>query len=296
MDRIETMQAFVAVVDAGSFVGAADRLNQSKAVVSKHIAQLEQTLGARLLHRTTRRLSLTPEGEAFLARSREMLTQWQEAADEVSHQVIQARGRLRVNAPVSYGMLVLAPLWPVFMEMHPQVLLDMTLSDRVADLVEEGFDLAIRIGALRDSTLVSRSLGRTRLVACASPTYLAQNGSPQEPEQLRQHRVLGYSLLSSGDVWSFTRLSDGQLHEVKISPVMLSNNGDVCREAAVQGQGITLQPDFLIRDDLVKGQLVEVLPGWHSRTLGIHAVYPSRRHLPVKVRLLIEYLQQRISM
>lgn len=295
MDRIEAMQAFVAVVDAGSFVGAADRLNQSKAVVSKHIAQLEQSLGARLLHRTTRRLSMTPEGETFLARSREMLVQWQEAADEVSHQVIQAKGRLRVNAPVSYGMLVLAPLWPTFMDRHRAVLLDITLSDRVADLVDEGFDLAIRIGELRDSTLVSRSLGSTRLMACASPAYLADKGAPQEPEQLRKHRVLGYSLLSSGDVWSFTRLSDGQRREVKISPVMVSNNGDACREAAIQGQGIALQPDFLIRDDLAHGRLVEVMPGWQSRTLGIHAVYPSRRHLPAKVRLLVEYLQQQIG-
>ncbi|HEV8078385.1 MAG TPA: LysR family transcriptional regulator, partial [Marinobacter sp.] len=156
MDRIEAIQAFVAVVDAGSFVAAADKLSLSKAVVSRQIAWLEEQLGTRLLHRTTRRVSLTSDGDLFLGRSRELLQDWQEATDEVSHRTLQARGTLRLNVPFSYGVMRLAALWPVFMQQHPDVLLDITLSDRVIDLVDEGYDLAVRIGQLPSSSLISR--------------------------------------------------------------------------------------------------------------------------------------------
>lgn len=295
MDRFEAMRVFVTVVDEGSFVAAADRLGLSKAVVSRQVAQLEHELGARLLHRTTRKLSLTSEGESFLARSREMLHQWQEASDAVSHKSGQARGVLRINVPVSFGISHLAPLWAQFMELHPQVVLDVTLSDRLIDLVEEGFDLAVRIGRLDASTLVSRRLDTTRLMACASPNYLRLHGQPVEPKDLLKHRVISYSLLTTGDVWSFTSTSTGERRDVRVIPVMRSNNGDSCREIAVQSQGIVLQPDFLIGEDIDQGRLVQIMPDWQAATLGIYAVYPSRRYLPAKVRLLIEFLADRLG-
>jgi DNA-binding transcriptional LysR family regulator len=295
MDKFDAMRAFVAVVDAGSFVGAAERLQISKAVVSRLVAELEEFLGVRLLHRTTRKLSLTPEGDTFAGRCRSVLFEVQEAEDDVSHRSAQARGLLRVNVPVSYGLSHLAAVWPGFMKKHPEVTLDVTLSDRVVDLVEEGYDLAVRIGKLESSTLVSRRLSGTRMILCASPDYIKQNSVPKKPEDLSLHRILAYSLLSSGDHWFFTSAGDAkQQVSVRVAPVMRTNNGDTCRAAALQDQGIVLQPDFLIGEDIQAGRLIELMPEWQAGELGIFAVYPSRLYLPAKVRLLIEYLAEQL--
>lgn len=296
MDRIEAMQAFVAVVETGSFVGAADKLSLSKAVVSRQIALLEDQLGTRLLHRTTRRVSMTSDGELFLARARELLQQWQEAEDEVSHRAVQARGTLRINVPFSYGVMYLAPLWPEFMQKHPDVLLDVTLSDRVADLVDEGFDLAVRIGHLPSSSLVSRRLASMRLKLCASKAYVKAQGQPAVPAELTEHRILAYSLLSTGDAWTLSnRLNPDERQIIDVRPVMRSNNGDTCTQAAVAGQGIVLQPDFMVQPLLSRGELVELLPDWQAEEFGIYAVYPSRRHLPAKVRLMIDFLAHELA-
>ena len=295
MDRFDAMRAFVAVVDAGSFVGAAERLQISKAVVSRLVAELEEHLGVRLLHRTTRRLSLTPEGDTFVGRCRSVLFELQEAEDDVSHRSAQARGLLRVNVPVSYGLSHLAGQWPDFMQKHPEVTLDVTLSDRVVDLVEEGYDMAVRIGKLESSTLVSRRLSTTRMVLCASPGYIQAHSKPKTPGDLIHHRILAYSLLSSGDHWFFTNAKDAKRQEsVKIAPVMRTNNGDTCRAAALQDQGIVLQPDFLVGDDVKAGRLVELMPEWQAGELGVFAVYPSRRYLSAKVRLLVEHLAEHL--
>ena len=299
MDRFEAMRVFVAVAEAGSFVGAADRLMLSKAMVSRQVAQLEGVLGTRLLHRTTRKLSLTTEGESFLLRSREIMAQWQEAVDDAGHRQSDAHGTLRINVPVSFGMSHLAPLWPIFMQQHPALMLDVTLSDRVIDVVEEGFDLAVRIGRLASSSLVSRRLGGCRLIACASPDYLQRYGVPRQPNDLLSHRILTYSLLASGDTWSFTSVtesvSDHSHVDVRIVPSMRSNNGDTCVQAAIAGQGIVLQPDFLVGEALARSELVEILPQWQAAALDIHAVYPTRRYLPAKVRLLVDFLVSALS-
>lgn len=291
------MQVLVAVIDSGSFVRGAQRLQISKAVASRLVAELEAHLGVRLLHRTTRKLSLTPEGDLFVGRCRDLLLDLQEAEDDVRHHSAQARGVLRINVPVSFGIRDLAPLWPGFMCEHPEVLLDVTLSDRLVDLVEEGYDMAVRIGNLAASSLVSRRLGRTQMRLCAAPAYLAQTTAPQTPADLTQHRILAYSLLASGDVWHFTPAQGAALEpvSVKVTPVMRSNNGDTCRAAAICGQGLVLQPDFLVREDLQSGRLVEVMPHWRGTELGIYAVYPSRRHLPAKVSLLVQYLQTSLA-
>lgn len=293
MSKFIEMEVFVTVVQAGSFVKAAEVLNVSKATISRQVAQLETRLGVRLLHRTTRQLSLTPEGEVFLLRCRELLDGVVEAEAEIFSSSSEASGLLRINVPVSFGLLHLAPLWSEFMLRYPKVTLDITLADRLVDLVEEGFDMAIRIAHLPDSSLVSRRLTSTRLVLCASLVYLQQRGMPSHPSELAEHHILTYSLFSMGEQWTFVG-KDGPV-SVRVTPRMRTNSGDTCRAAALQHQGIVLQPTFLVGPDLVAGTLVEVMPDWHSMTLAIHAIYPSRKFISPKVRLMIEFLADAFS-
>jgi DNA-binding transcriptional LysR family regulator len=288
MDRLQEMSSFIAVVDAGSFVGAAEATGLSKAAVSRHVATLEERLGVRLLQRTTRRLSLTDDGRRFLSRARELLDALQEMESELSARTAEAAGQLRINAPLSFGVLHLAPLWGRFAAAHPKLTLDVTLGDRIVDLVDEGYDLAVRITNLPSSQLVSRTLARTRIVACASPRYLELHGTPQQPADLIQHRVVAYSYLSTRDEWIFNG-PDGEAR-VRTRPFMHSNNGDTCRVAALQDQAIVLQPDFIVGPDLARGDLVEIMPAYRSIEIGIHAVYPSRKHLPLKTRLMVDFL------
>lgn len=289
MDKFQEMASFVAVVEAGSFVGAAETLGLSKAAVSRHVGELEQRLGTRLLHRTTRRLSLTDDGQLFYARAKEMLAAVDEAESEISSRSGEPSGRLRINAPLSFGVLQLAPLWPRFAQLYPKVSLDIDLSDRVVDLVEEGYDLAVRITNLPSSQLVSRQLATTRMICCASPSYLAQHGTPAHPDDLAQQEVISYSYFAARDEWTFTAPDDSTV-VVRTHARIHANNGDTCRAAALEHQGIILQPDFIVADDLRRGDLVELLPTWRTLTLGIHAVYPSRKHLPIKTRRLVDFL------
>ncbi|GAB3759775.1 LysR family transcriptional regulator [Ramlibacter monticola] len=288
MDRFEEMRAFAAVVDAGSFVRAAEALRLSKTAVSRLVSDLEARLGVRLLHRTTRKLSLTVEGEVFHARCKELLSNVEEAEAEVTARADEAVGQLRLNVPVSFGLLHLAPLWPAFMQQHPQVDLDVTLSDRVVDLVDEGYDLAVRIAQLASSSLVSRKLASTRMVLCASPEYLRRHGTPAHPSEIAAHTVFAYTLLAMGEQWAFEG-PEGPV-SVKVAPRMRTNSGDTCVAAALQHQGIVLQPSFMVGHHLRAGTLVEVLPPYRSRELGIYAVYASRKHLTPKVRVLIDFL------
>lgn len=291
MDRFEEMRVYLAVADAGSFAAAADQLAMSRPAVSRHVAQLESRLGVRLIQRTTRRLSLTSEGESFLARARDLLAGVEAAEAEAGARSAEPTGRVRVNVPVTFGVLHLAPLWPRFRARHPGVRFDITLSDRQVDLVDEGFDLAVRIAALPDSTLVSRQLASTRMVLCASPGYLRRRGRPRHPRELAGHDVIAYSYWSPRDEWTL-RGPAGEEARVRVDPVLRANNGDTCLAAARAGQGLTLQPSFLAGPDLADGRLVEVLPRWQAGALGIHAVYPSRRHLLPKTRLLVDFLAE----
>jgi DNA-binding transcriptional LysR family regulator len=288
MDKFQEMQAFVAVVDAGSFVRAADALDISKTAVSRLVGDLEARLGTRLMHRTTRKLSLTPQGEVFHQRCREVLVEVAEAEAELTARSGEAVGRLRINVPVSFGLLHLAPLWPAFMALHPKVELDITLSDRLVDLVDEGYDLAVRIARLQPSSLVSRQLSSTRLVLCASPEYLRRHGTPVHPSELARHAVIAYTLLSTGDHWAFEGPHGPA--GVTVAPQMRTNSGDTCCAAALQHRGLVLQPTFLVGPHLASGALVEVLPQYRSIELGVFAVYPSRKHLTPKVRVLIDFL------
>ena len=288
MDRFKEMQAFAAVADAGSFVRAAEALQVSKTAVSRLIGDLEARLGVRLLHRTTRRLSLTAEGELFHARCKALTADVEEAEAEVTARAGEAVGLLRLNVPVSFGLMHLAPLWPAFLQQHPKVTLDVTLADRIIDLVDEGYDLAVRIAQLPASSLVSRKIASTRLVLCASPDYLRRHGEPSHPADIARHNVFTYTLLATGDTWNFEG-PDGPV-EVKVTPRLRSNNGDTCCAAALQHQGIVLQPSFMVSHHLRAGALVEVLPQYRSLELGVYAVYASRRHVTPKVRVVIDFL------
>lgn len=288
MDKFQEMRVYAAVVDAGSFVRAADDLQMSKAATSRHVADLEARLGVRLLQRTTRRLSLTEEGEVFYARCKTLLNELEEIEAEITARAGEASGQLKINVPLSFGLLHLASQWPEFMAKHPKVSLDVTLGDRTIDLVEEGFDLAVRIGEMPSSSLISRKLGTTRMVLCAAPAYLAKHGIPTRPSDLTQHDVISYNLLAMGEDWQFSG-PEGNV-AVRVHPRMRTNSGDTCRMAALQGQGIVLQPTFLIGADLASGALVELLPAYRSIELGIYAVYPTRKFVSPKVRLLIDFL------
>jgi DNA-binding transcriptional LysR family regulator len=288
VDKLQEMRAFVTVFDMGSFVRAADAMNLSKTAISRLVGQLEARLGTRLLHRTTRKLSLTPEGEVFHERCRQLLDGVAEAEAELTAFSGEAIGQLRLNVPVTFGLLHLAPLWPAFMALHPRVVLDVTLSDRLVDLIDEGYDLAVRIARLQASSLVSRQLTSTRMILCASPEYLRRHGVPEHPSEIARHAVISYTLLAMGEQWEFEG-PRGPV-SVKIVPRMRTNSGDTCCAAAVQHQGIVLQPSFLVGAHLASGALVEVLPQYRSVELGVYAVYPTRKHLTPKVRALIDFL------
>lgn len=290
MDKVQEMTSFVAVVDAGSFVAAADATGQSKAAVSRHVGDLERRLSTRLLQRTTRRLSVTPEGQAFYARCKELLVAIDEAESELLSTRSEPTGLIRVNAPLTFGVLHLAPLWGQFCDENPKTKLDITLTDRVVDLIEEGYDVAIRISRMPSSTLVSRKLASSRLRLCASNRYLTKNGAPQRPSDLAGHRVISYTYLATQDEWRFTG-PDGA-ESVRINARIHANNGDTCRRAALDHQGIVLQPDFLVGYDLNRGSLIELMPSYRAIDFGIYAVYPSRKYLPLKLRRLVDFLAE----
>jgi DNA-binding transcriptional LysR family regulator len=294
MASIREMRSFVAVVEAGSFVGGAETIGFSKQAVSRHVAELEQRLGVRLLHRTTRRLSLTDDGATFFTRARELLAEVDELEAELASGTAEPSGRLRVNAPLTFGILHLAHLWGRFAERYPKISLDVNLSDRIVDLVEEGYDLAVRISDMPSSGLIGRRLASTRMVLCASPRYLEMHGIPSTPDELKDHPMISYSYLATGDEWEFTG-PDGALLRVRMTSRLHTNSGDTCRAAALDAQGVILQPDFLVAADLRRGSLVELLPAYQGREFGIYAVYPSRQHLPVKTRRLVDYLVSEFS-
>lgn len=293
MDRAHEMLVFCTVVEKGSFVGAAEPLAMSKAAISRYVSALEERLGARLLHRTTRRLSLTDAGRQFYEQSKDVLALMDEAEEAVSSTAPEASGSLRVNAPVSFGVLHLAPLWADFMRAYPKVLLDVSLNDRIVDLVEEGFDVAIRIARMENSSLVSRRLASTRLIICAAPSYLALNTPIQTVEDIATHGVIAYTHLSTGSDWVLQGPA-GKV-TVRTRSVVRCNNGDTCRSIALAGGGVSIQPSFMVADDIREGRLVEVLPEYRSLELGIYAVYPTRKHLAGKVRALTSFLVERFA-
>jgi DNA-binding transcriptional LysR family regulator len=266
----------------------------SRAVVSKYISRLEERLGARLLNRTTRRLSLTEAGAALFEASRGALERIEEAESAVAQFQAAPRGRLRVSAPMSFGILHLGPAIADFAREYPAVTLDIRLDDRFVNLVEDGIDVAVRIGLLTDSSLVARKLGLTRAVACASPAYLAEHGEPETPEELASHDCLIYSYLANANVWRFLS-RDGREIPVAVTGSLRINNGIVLAEAALAGRGILVTPSFYVAPMLRDGRLKRILTDFRLPELGIYAVYPQKGHVPPKVRVFIDYLGARFG-
>jgi DNA-binding transcriptional LysR family regulator len=289
MDRLSAMQAFVRVVEAGSFVRAAERLGWSTSSLSRLIAELEEHLGARLLNRTTRRLSLTESGQAFYERSVQLLNDLEEAEALAGQAVAVPRGTIRLTCSYNVATHRLAPAIAGFVARYPQVRFDVTVAERIVDLVDEGFDLAIRIGRVGSDQLVARKLGETILVLCAAPAYVERRGAPAKPEDLPAHDTLTYAYAPNARTWQFVD-ADGNEQEVRVGGSLHANSGDMLVAAAVAGLGIVFEPDFMVLPELQAGKLVPLLPGHRGRRADIWAVYPSRRHLSVKVRLFVDHV------
>ena len=288
MDQFKEIESFVAVAQLGSFVKAADRLGISKAMVSRHVSELEARLGVRLMQRSTRRVSLSDAGAEYLQRCVQILGELHDANAAVSATAVQAQGLLKVTAPLTFGIRHMAPLWGEFLRIHPRVELEVNLNDRVVDLIEEGYDLAVRIGQLASSSLIARRISGTRLVLCASPRYLQQAAPIHALDDLGDHDVIAYTYLATGEQWSFTGPQGAR--SITVHPRLRSNSGDTCRAAALADQGIVFQPSFLVGEDLKAGRLVEILPQYAGPELDISVVYPSRHHLSHKVRAMVEFL------
>ncbi|MCX7159764.1 MAG: LysR family transcriptional regulator, partial [Proteobacteria bacterium] len=275
------MSVFAKVVELGNFARAAERLELSTSAVSRQVADLEARLQTRLLNRTTRKLSLTEGGHAFYERCVQVLVDLEEAEQAAAQTSLVPRGTIKLTCGQSFGLLYLAPAMAEFLERYPEVKFDVSLSDRVVDLVEEGFDLGVRIGALGPANLIARKLGETKLIACASRAYLEKHGTPRVPEDLGKHNCVTYAYVPDSNVWRF-RDPEGVEQTVTVSGNLHANNGDLLTQAAVNGIGIVYEPDFIVGPALAARQVVRLLEGWEPAPLGIYAVYASRKHLSAK--------------
>lgn len=293
MDRLDAIASFIKVVELASFTGAAQALGVSRTVVSDRVMALEARLGVKLLHRTTRRVSLTEAGVAYLDRARQGLAVLEEAEAEAAQLTARPRGVLRVNAPVTFGFRHVAPAVASYLAANPELGVELTLTDRMVNLLEEQVDVVVRVGRLVDSSLVARRLAPCRIVVCAAPSYLAARGMPLHPAELARHDCLSYAYAAEGDLWRFER--DGQQEAVRVRGRVWSNNGDALYHAALEGLGILLNPTFIIGDALRDGRLVPVLPGWEAPALSVNAVYPPNRFLPAKTRGFIDHLAARFG-
>jgi DNA-binding transcriptional LysR family regulator len=293
LDRFAGMQVFVKVAALGSFSAAARTLGMSAAMATRHVDAIEDRLGARLLQRTTRRLTLTDAGRRYLEACERILGEIEEADAEAAADVAEPRGLLRLNAPLSFGFREVVPALADFAALHPQLGVDLGLTDRFVDLVEEGWDLAIRLGMLADSSLVARRLAPARMALCASPGYLRERGRPKTTADLAAHNCLGYTLPSAATAGRWLFGADGAV-AVAIAGNLRANSGDALRAAAVAGQGLIYQPTFLVGEELRTGRLVAItLDQAPFEFGGVYAVHAPSRHVPARVRRLVDFLARR---
>lgn len=292
MDRLDEISAFAAVADARSFTHAARRLGISSAQASKLVARLENRLGARLLNRTTRDVSLTDTGRAYLERAREVLEAFEGLENSVRDQD-GPRGLLRISAPVSFGSRELTPALLDFARAYPDVALEVSSTDRMVNLVEEGFDVAVRIGALADSSLVARKLAGVRMVTCASPEYVERAGAPRTVDELARHEAIIDMNAKDPAVWRFG--SHGDVREVRVRGRLRFSGADACVAAARAGLGVTRTPAFGAAEDLRAGRLMPLLCAFEPELIHVHAVYPHARHLAGKVRVFVDFLAKRYA-
>lgn len=294
MDKFEDLQAFVAVVEAGSFTAAADRLGSAKSAISRRVSALEERLGVQLLRRTTRVLNLTETGRSFYEHSARILADLNEAEAAVQQQHGELRGVLRVALPLSFGVRHMCKPVAAFSKLHPKVEFDLNLNDRRIDLIEEGIDVALRIGRLQDSTYIARRLFDVRAVVCASPHYLGVHGEPKTPDDLRKHRCLVYSNLPDPGKWTYKDKEDTQ-RTVEVAPAMSASSGDFLANAAAHGMGLVIQPTFIASESIRRGNLVPVLTDYEWPISSAHAIYPPTRHLSYRVRAFIDFLAERFA-
>lgn len=292
MDRLTRIKTFISVVETGSFSAGSERMGLSRAAASKYVSQLEAHLGGRLLNRTTRHVSTTESGRIYFQRCKEILSNLEEADGLVSGLTAQPRGTLRTTAPTFLASRYVLPVIKDFRQTYPELNVELMCTERFVDLVDEGYDLAIRISNLADSELIARRLSSCRHVLVASPAYVANSPPLREPGDLSQHASLLYAYLP-GSMWPFAK--DGKDYSFRVSPVVRSNNPDVLLEAAVSGMGVGLLPTFVTSDAIRRGELKVLLDDYTSIQLSIYAVYASRHHVPAKIKLFVDYLRQCIG-
>lgn len=293
MDKLEAMDAFAKVVTLGSFAEAARALGLTRSAVSKAVMGLEQVLGVRLLDRTTRRVSATEAGRAYYEQCTDILARIEETELQVSRLHEEPKGILKVNAPMSFGALYLAPAVAEFMALYPDLKIELTLNDRFIDPIEEGVDVTIRIAMLQDSSLIARKLAPARLATVAAPSYLKRHGEPKQPEHLAAHTCLAYGHSTAGQRWHLMR--DGATITVPVTSRLCSNNGDVLRAAALAGAGIAQLPTFLVGPDIAAKRLRVVLAKFPPKELAIYALYAPNRYLAAKTRVFIDFLAKRFG-
>jgi DNA-binding transcriptional LysR family regulator len=294
MDRFENMSTFIRVVESGSISGAADRLGVAKSAVSRRLKELEGHLGVELFHRTTRRMNLTDTGKAFYHQSVRILEDVLEAELATSQAHGTLKGSLKIALPSTFGLMHMGPAINEFLKAHPQIEFDLDFNDREVDLIQEGFDLAIRIANLPDSSLIARRLAPIRNVICASPSYLEQMGAPRTPDELENHRCLVYSLLSDYEYWNLTD-SSGKETRTKIHPYLKASTGEFLRDAAVEGMGIIIEPSFIAYKEIERGDLVQILEDYNPPQIDAYAIYPQTRHLSQRVRAFVDFLVKRFE-
>jgi DNA-binding transcriptional LysR family regulator len=290
MDRIAELEALVSVVKTAGFSSAADQLNISKSQVSKLVRSLEDRLGVRLLDRTTRQVAATEEGRALAERAEQILAELTEAQEAAAATRAAPRGTLRMSVPVSFGVKYVMPAVGQFMLQYPELAVEVSLTDRRADLLEEGLDLAVRVGALPDSSLVARKLCGTRHIVCASPDYLKLRGTPKRPDELAKHDCLLYAYQTDGHLWRFTR--KGEEVSVRVEGPLVCNNGEAMLEVAAAGVGVVILPDFIVEEALASKRLVEILRDWSQPEGAIWALYPHNRYMSARVRLFVDFLSE----
>lgn len=291
---LEQLAAFIAVADTGSFTEAAKSLGRDASVISRRVSQLEQHLGVRLLSRTTRRVALTEVGTLYHRRVQTLLDELAVASREASDVALSPRGLLRVSVPVTFGRQWIAPLLPSFIARHPLIRVDVRFSDRLVDVVADGFDVAIRVGVLRDSTLTARKIASYRSLLVAAPSYLARKGAPKTPDDLAQHACLGFSGHADWPDWLM--MKNGKRKTVRPNGPLVADNAEAVLMATIAGAGIAFTPDWLAGPEVRAGRLVEVLPGWSGKAEGgVYAILPPGHLIPTKTRLFVEDVSQSVK-
>lgn len=293
MDLLKSIEIFIEVAENESFIEGANKLDLSAAVVSRQIAALEKHLGTRLFHRTTRKISLTTAGAEYLNRVKQIFSDLKEAEAILNEQSQSPSGTLRISAPLSFGISKMGTLMAKFIKLYPNIKPQIDLNDKTIDLTNDGIDVALRVGSKLDDNLIARKICQINMAICASPEYLEQYGSPEDLKDLENHKILSYSYLSQNNDWEL--IKGDNLTIVNTRPIVVSNNGDILRDMAINGAGIILQPLFIVEKALKNKELIELFPDWQLKDFSLYAVFLSRKFMPSKIRVFIDFMVQELS-